>query len=133
MSTFVERIKDSLHGAHQGRGMSNNAVVNRRDLVDLLHHFERLDSEVRARHAVAEAQYNQLQEAADHATGITYGLHANSVALAEQLMKEIDAHEGGRTLLGITHTNKTQPLGETVTNSTFTPVDIPGEINKELL
>lgn len=60
MSTFVQRLWDKAR--NRERGMHpGDAVVNRRDLIELLNHFERLDGEVRKHHAVKQMQ---LQDSA---------------------------------------------------------------------
>ncbi len=50
MSTFVTRLKKELQDSDNQRGMKDCIVVNRRDLKELLHHFERIDKEFRELH-----------------------------------------------------------------------------------
>lgn len=47
--SFIKRIKDDLFNTQ--KGIREKVYVNRKDLDELVHHFQQLDSEARANHS----------------------------------------------------------------------------------
>lgn len=62
MMTFLQRLKVVANTRERGKP-ENLCTVRREDLAALIHHFERLDSEVRARQEVSIQQHEYLQAA----------------------------------------------------------------------
>lgn len=50
MSSFIDRIKRDINNPMNHRQHGNMTLVNDRDLAELIHHFESLDSAARANH-----------------------------------------------------------------------------------
>lgn len=68
---FLERIKEELDSPRNRAGMRDQVAVNTRALRELIHHFERLDSEARAEHnsragAPLEQQLSEIIKAVYH-------------------------------------------------------------------
>lgn len=55
---FIERLREALK---DGRGRGSKRVVEARDLAEILHHFERLDSEARGHYASYQQRTEHLQ------------------------------------------------------------------------
>lgn len=59
--TFLDRLREAAEKRHPGR-MGDTTVVNKKDLQELIHHFDRLDREVRFNKLDQEYRYPEFAE-----------------------------------------------------------------------
>lgn len=68
MSTFLQKCEDALLDRHRNRGIEkNHTIVNTRALQELVHHYKRLDQEIRSIHAQEQIKRQaSLPECPEH-------------------------------------------------------------------
>lgn len=101
---FLEQIKEKLDSPRNRAGMRDQVTVNTRALRELIHHFERLDSDARSEHyrlagAPPEQQLSEIIKTVYHKQGrnseITLLIIMDTLTpLIEAKRKEIPEYRG---------------------------------------
>ena len=90
---FLKQIKNDINTVVKHRGHQHKVTVNTRALYELIHHFEKLDAEARARHNEEDPAMDAAQRLHEALLAAYHAYNKNVdelfIIIAEALLPEV--------------------------------------------